>query len=148
MLLTLQRTSLGPRATLGHLDIDGVAECVTLEDVVRLDDPATPKDEGAKIQDQTAIPAGRYKVVIDFSQRFGKLMLHVLDVPGFTGIRIHSGNTHADTSGCILVGLVVDGPDRIHGGSVALPRLFTKVKAALDRREEVWITVLNEFGVG
>lgn len=81
-------------ATPGLLLIDGVFVCWTLEDVVR----------EVKIPGETAIPAGRYDVRLSLSQRFQKVLPEVLAVPGFTGIRIHAGNTVKDTSGCVLVG--------------------------------------------
>jgi len=143
MELALHRTSLGPSATLGELFMDGIRECVTLEDVVR----DLKADGSGKVFGATAIPAGRYAVTIDFSQKFGKDMLHILGVPYFTGIRIHSGNTDLNTEGCVLVGQVVDGPDHVHGGSIELPLLQAKIKVALDAMEEVWITITDDFVV-
>jgi hypothetical protein len=70
--------------------------CDTLEDKVRI--------PFIKITGQTAIPAGTYKMILDYSYRFNKIMPHILDVPYFEGIRIHSGNTSEDTEGCILLG--------------------------------------------
>ena len=90
-------------ATLGILLIDGVFTCWTLEDVVR----------EVKIPGETAIPAGRYAVRLSFSQRFQKTLPELLAVPGFVGIRVHAGNTQADTAGCVLVG-------RKRGNSVVL----------------------------
>lgn len=141
MELTLHRTFLGTKATHGALYIDGVYECLTLEDVVR----DLKQDGSGKVQDETAIPAGRYEVIINFSPRFKKQYMRLIDVPFFSGILIHSGNTVADTKGCILVGQQKDSDTHIHGGSVALPLLQAKVQAALDQQEGVWITILNEF---
>ena len=141
MLLTLLRRPSGPKATLGDLDIDGIPFCITLEDVVRADpDPATPANE-AKVYGETAIPAGRYKIEINFSQKFQKLMIAVLDVPGFTGIRIHSLNDAEETLGCIGVGAIIDGPNRIHGGSTVLPHLFSIIQEALSLGESVWLEI-------
>ena len=139
MELTLNRKPSSDHATLGSLLVDGMLECITLEDVVRDLGP----DGKGKVQDATAIPAGRYRVIINMSPRLGRPMMRLLDVPFFDGILIHSGNDDADTHGCILVGQVIDGPDHIHGGSLALPTLKQKVQTALDDKQEVWITIID-----
>lgn len=91
-------------------DRDGVCrfysrfECYTLEDAVRGDgDPAAVAEW--KIKGKSAIPYGTYKVIISDSPKFKKRTPELLGVPGFSKIRIHSGNTPADTDGCILVGM-------------------------------------------
>ena len=137
MEIILQRKPSGFRATIGELTVDGTFECFTLEDVVRELGP----DGAGKIQNETAIQAGRYKVIIDFSQRFQKPMLHVLDVPFFTGIRIHSGNTDQNTEGCVLVGSQWVGEDLITGGSHELPNLMARIQQQLDSGHEVWIWI-------
>jgi len=139
MNLTLHREPSAENATLGELFVNGTYECKTLEDVVR---DLGPNGEG-KVPGATAIPAGRYQVIINMSPRLKRMMMRLLEVPHFDGVLIHSGNTDADTAGCILVGQVVDGPDRIHGGSLALPILQRKVQDALDAGEQVWIEVFD-----
>ena len=96
MLITVQRKHFSEVATIGDMLIDGKFLCNTLEDKVR--------DNGQKIAGKTAIPYGRYEVVTSMSNRFGKLLPLLLEVPNFSGVRIHSGNTSNDTEGCILVG--------------------------------------------
>lgn len=96
MNITVKRIFKGPDYTIGKLSIDGHYFCDTLEDTVR---PA-----GVKIPGRTAIPAGKYQIEITESIRFNRLMPIIKDVPGFSGVRIHSGNTAEDTEGCILVG--------------------------------------------
>lgn len=102
LILTLERWQHGLTSTLGSLFVDDKFLCFTLEDVVR-EVPELPVEEW-KIKDQTAIPKGTYPVKLTFSNRFQKDMPQIVGVPGFTGIRIHPGNTDQDTSGCILVG--------------------------------------------
>ena len=97
MELILKRDILADGYTLGLLSVDGKPYCYTVEDMVR---------EGVKIPGKTAIPYGRYKVIVNMSNRFKKLMPLLIDVPGFEGVRIHSGNTAEDTEGCIIVGKI------------------------------------------
>lgn len=127
MNLVLQREILSDQSTIGKLSIvDGGFIAFTLEDVLR----------DHKIDGITAIPAGRYRVVLTMSQRFKKVLPILLDVPNFTGIRIHSGNTSLDTEGCILVGME-RGKDCVLRSREALKLLMEKLEG------EVWITILN-----
>lgn len=95
MKLLLVRDTFTDKSTIGKLYIDGEFFCYTLEDVVR----------DKKIFGETAIPYGTYSIILDVSYRFKKVTPRLLDVPEFTGVRIHAGNTAEDTHGCILVGL-------------------------------------------
>lgn len=92
--------------TIGSLYIDGVKFCDTLEDVDRKlkQQDTVASIQATKVYGKTAIPTGIYDVIIDYSNRFKKNMPHIVNVPGFEGIRIHSGNTEEDTDGCILLG--------------------------------------------
>lgn len=133
MVLRLDRIHKLSDCTIGKLFIDNVFECYTLEDVVR----------AVKIPNETAIPAGAYDVVIDDSPKYKRLMPHILDVPNFIGIRIHSGNTDKDTSGCILVGDTLDLPNqRILNSRIAFNRLFRKLQAA--DKIMIWIDAGHE----
>ncbi|MBR1980624.1 DUF5675 family protein [Candidatus Proelusimicrobium excrementi] len=96
MNIIIKRIFKGPDYTIGRLSIDGKYFCDTLEDTVRA--------PGVKIPGKTAIPAGKYKIKLTESLRFKKLMPRLENVPGFTGVLIHSGNTAEDSGGCILVG--------------------------------------------
>jgi hypothetical protein len=89
----------------------------------------------------TAIPAGTYEVVINFSERFKRPLLLLLKVPDFEGVRIHPGNTEADTEGCILVGRMKP-PDFIGESRVAFEALFTKMQDAA-AREKIFIEIVD-----
>ena len=119
MLIEVKRLEFKDTHTVGKLYINGVYECFTLEDAVR---------NGTKIIGKTAIPIGTYKVIIDASTRFKQDMPHILDVPDFTGVRIHSGNTSADTDGCILLGSTWAGKDFIGNSKIAYKKFFDKLK--------------------
>jgi hypothetical protein len=129
MELQLKRTDFFENSTIGELSVNGELECYTLEDKVR----------PVKIKGKTAIPAGRYEVIINYSQRFNRPLPLFLNVPNFEGVRIHSGNTAADTEGCILVGMTKE-EEFIGQSKVAFERLFPKLKAASDT-EKIFIDI-------
>lgn len=99
-ILNLQRIAEKPDYTIGRLYINGVRFCDTLEPPVR----DLQADGSGKVKGKTAIPAGEYYVQVTQSPRFRRLLPLLLNVPHFSGVRIHAGNTVADTQGCILVG--------------------------------------------
>ena len=116
--------------TIGKLSNEGKFICYTLEDRVR----------ESKIPGVTAIPRGNYKVIKSYSNRFKRDMLLLVDVPGFSGIRIHSGNTAKDTEGCILVGLTA-GDEEIYRSREALRMLEDELFPALERNVDVFIKI-------
>ena len=135
MDIRLRRMWYTEKSTSGMLIIDGVTECFTLEDVARPD--------GVKLDGITCIQPGEYIVTIDFSDRFQKDMPRLINVPFFSGIRIHAGNVAADTHGCILVG-TDRGHDAVWSSRIAFEKVFAKIKAAFDRQEPICLTVTNE----
>ena len=92
--------------TIGKLYVDGKYFCDVLEDVDRGLDSSMTESEilEKKVKGQTAIPTGHYVINITYSPKYKRMMPLLLDVKGFSGIRIHSGNTAKDTEGCLLVG--------------------------------------------
>lgn len=106
MELKIVRNKLNKEFTEGKLYINGAYFCDTLEDKDRglLQSMSVDTIKTIKVYKETCIPYGKYKVILSMSKRFGKVMPELLDVKGFIGIRIHSGNTIYDTEGCILVG--------------------------------------------
>jgi hypothetical protein len=99
----LQRVGFDDEVTIGELSIGGHRICYVCEDAVR-EVPGEPVEKW-KIKGATAIPVGRYEIKRTFSNRFQVTMPQLMAVPGFEGIRIHPGNTSADTEGCLLPGL-------------------------------------------
>lgn len=93
--------------TIGQLYVNGQFKCNTLEDTDRRLYQGQPIADIAKkkIAGQTAIPTGTYRLQVTESPKFGRELVEVCDVPGFVGIRIHRGNTAADSAGCVLVGM-------------------------------------------
>lgn len=143
MNLLLQSGPSKDKATSGSLFVDGVWECYTLEDEVR-EVPGQPVSTW-KVPKETAIPAGRYKVTLETSARFGPDTITINAVPGFVGVRMHGGNTAEDTEGCPLVGTSLDwDSDRISGASLGcLDQLKDKIRAGLANGGAVWIDVIR-----
>ncbi|WP_044003040.1 DUF5675 family protein [Hymenobacter swuensis] len=133
MHLTLKRTTFTTESTIGKLSIEGKFECYVLEDVVR-------KPGAGKVWGKTAIPAGTYPVTITYSNRFRRLMPLLSGVKGFEGIRIHSGNTAADTEGCLLVG-TSQAKDFVGNSRAAYAVLYNKLKTSIDAGDGVTITI-------
>ena len=133
MLLTVNRRWYTDKSTIGELLVNNDFFCFTLEDVVR--------EPGVKIPGQTAIPAGHYKVVYDYSPKHQHNLPHILDVPMFTRILIHPGNTNVDTEGCILVGLHREA-DRITESRKAFDQLLPVLKQGW-KDGMIWIEINN-----
>ena len=105
MELLLERKWFKSEYTIGRLYVNGEFFCNTLEDTVRDINKNGTFDCGEfKIKGHTAIPYGEYEVIVNYSPKFKRELPRLLNVPHFEGILIHRGNTHHDSSGCILVG--------------------------------------------
>ena len=134
MELTLNRIFLGGSATIGELLINDKHLCDTLEDRVR--------PEGEKVYGKTAIPEGKYEIELTHSPRFKKILPEILNVPNFSGIRIHTGNSSKDTEGCIIVG-TWDGEkeDWVGSSKIAFDKLMPLLEEATNNKEKITITV-------
>lgn len=140
MLLEVKREPSARGCTLGTLYVDGEFECFTLEDVVReIPEQAV---ETWKTPGETAIPSGTYEVTVTNSAHFGRMLPLLLKVPGFEGVRIHSGNVAADTEGCILVGVRKTDLE-VLDSRLAFQSLFAKMLAARARNEPIHIRISN-----
>ena len=105
MKLTLKRIALRSTYTIGRLYVDGNYFCDTLEDTVRDLNKNGKFDNGEKkVYAKTAIPYGTYEIKWTYSPRFKKYTPQLMNVPSFSGIRIHAGNSSTDTEGCLLLG--------------------------------------------
>ena len=140
MELVLERIYFAPTYTIGKLYIDGVYFCDTLEDVNRDINKNGKFDNGeVKVHSKTCIPFGRYEIIMSMSTRFKKIMPELLNVPGFLGIRMHSGNTDEDTEGCILVGKnTITG--KITESKITTGALYSKLTEAV-KKDKVYITI-------
>lgn len=132
MELKLVRDACGADCTLGKLFVDEAFDCYTVEDVVRPD--------GRKIPGKTAIPDGRYRVVVSRSPRFRRDLPLLENVPNFEGVRIHPGNTAEDTEGCIIPGRARTARG-VAQSRLAFDKLFTALKAEVAGGREVWLSV-------
>lgn len=139
MELLLKRIFRGDKYTIGRLYIDGNYYCDVLEDTDRglSNDMSEEEIKRIKIYGRTAIPKGTYKVEVTYSPKFKRYLPILLNVKGYTGIRIHSGNSHEDTLGCLLVGFNKEK------GKVLNSRVTSDKLTALLRNceEEIHITI-------
>lgn len=131
MNIELKRRYLGEVYTIGSLSIDGQYFCDTLEDAVRQ----------VKVYGKTAIPYGRYNIILNVSPHFGRILPRLIDVPQFDGVLIHRGNTAEDTAGCILV-----GENKVKGKVInSTPYeigLVKMMQEAIDRGEKITIEII------
>lgn len=138
MELLIKRQPSTEHGTFGRLYVDEVFACFSLEDEVR--EVAGKNVSEWKVKGETAIPAGRYKVIITHSNRFNRDLPLLLNVEGFTGIRIHPGNTQDNTEGCILVG-TDKNETGLRNSRLAFQELLADMQEALVHGEEVFITI-------
>ena len=141
MELELTRKVRTNNSTIGELSINDIFECFIIEDKDRglRKDMTLSELINKKVHGNTAIPSGRYEVVISFSNRFKKMLPLLMDVPAYEGIRIHPGNTAADTEGCLLPGRN-KGTDAVTSSRLAFTALSEKLKAAASV-EKIFMTV-------
>lgn len=134
MILTLKRYKSTNGTTLGRLFNGDEFLCYILEDQVRKNQP--------KVFGETAIPAGTYQITVTMSPHFGRLLPLLNNVPRFEGVRIHSGNTKADTEGCLITGTTVS-PDgmSVFNSRLAFGKVFDVINSALNKKENVVIDI-------
>jgi hypothetical protein len=142
MEINVKREWLNDQCSIGELSINGVFECFTLEDKDRGLTQSMPLSDIQKIKvyGSTAIPKGRYPVVVQFSEKHQKDLPTLRNVPDFGGVEMHPGNTDVDTLGCILVGQMRT-QNSVLNSVKAFNIFFPKVQAAFNRNEPIFITI-------
>jgi len=142
MELILKRTRKGQGYTEGELYVMCAPKfvpeffCNTIEPEWR-----NLRHGGEKVMGRTAIPEGRYRIELDASPKWRRLMPYLVNVPGFTGVQIHPGNSSADTEGCILVGEKIQA-DMIISSRTHFTDLYNMIEAAVLEGELVTITIV------
>ena len=152
MNITVERKWRKPSYTIGKMYIDGNVFCDTLEDEDRgLESTMSPERiSNIKVYGETAIPSGTYEVRMTHSPRFstrtwakkyGGKVPELINVKGFSGIRIHPMNYPKDTLGCIGV-----GRNTVKGGITQSTEYYYKllddyILPAINRKEKILISV-------
>lgn len=136
MKIELIRDDFTDKRTLGKLYVDGNYFGETCEDC----DRHLENGQEEKVYGETAISRGLYKVVLSHSHHFGRILPEVLDVPGFSGVRIHGGNSAADSLGCVLLGRVRTA-DGVANCAATVQRLIDMIDAAEEAGEVVTLEV-------
>jgi hypothetical protein len=144
MEIRVKRIALKETYTIGRLYVDGEYICDTIEDKVR----------DIKIQNETAIPYGRYKVAMNYkspkysnfdkykwAKEYDGYLPRLIDVPEFDGILIHVGNTSLDTSGCILVGENKEKGKVINSVATFNRLMKDYLLKAKEKNENIWIVI-------
>ena len=160
MEITIKRIYFNEQSTIGALQVNGEYLMDTLEP------KAINWQVEKKVMGETAIPEGRYRLRMRHSAHYRCDMPFLEDVPYFTGIMIHTGNTVKDTRGCILVGKnltpnlttnltpnLTPSPSPKERGVLSDSRknflsLYGRIERAIERGEEVWVTVRSYKGWG
>lgn len=148
MLIKIDRKYKKEKYTISNLYVngkrftDGKNYCNALEDTDRglTSDMTVDQILKRKVYGQTAIPRGEYIITITYSPAFSRLLPLVNTVKGFTGVRIHSGNSAKDTYGCVLIGRnnVVG---QVTNSRYWFKLLYAQIKKALDRGEIVKLVI-------
>ena len=103
----------------------------------------TPEEiKKIKIHGQTAIPSGRYEIRVTLSARFRRQLPILLNVPGYAGVRIHPGNTDANTEGCLLPGKN-DRVGQVSNSRATMAALQKQIEEAIYQNSKVYIEIVD-----
>lgn len=150
MEIIVKRKWRGVNSTLSVVYVDGKIQDYILEDIDRdlNSDMTAMQILKVKIKGKTAIPIGRYPVTVTYSNRFKRRLPLLGNVKGFAGIRIHPGNTHENTDGCLLPGAtrsLTDGDYHVESSRLACTKLEDQIHTALNKGEKVWIEIIQAY---
>jgi len=136
MIIKMHRHTFTEFATFSDIvDSKGERICYILEDTDR-----RLESGGTKLYGRTAIPRGKYKVMIDYSPRFNRELPRLLGVKDFAGVRIHAGNKPEDTEGCLIPGLKMQPEKNWVSNSIAAFNALVKVIKSADP-DDCWIEI-------
>lgn len=143
MRLKLKRHFSGENYTIGRLYVNGKLFCDTIEDIVReLPSVCNEIRSGKqcqckeKVYSKTAIPAGPYKITMEYSPKFKRALPYLHDVPHFSGILIHPGVDEKSSAGCIIV-----GKNTVKGKVTASRATSDALNAILSTAKDITITI-------
>lgn len=142
MNILVNRIAKRDTYTIGKVYINDQYFCDSIEDKDRglTDSMSETEITSKKVYGETAIPTGTYTVTLTYSNKFKKVLPSINNVKGFSGIRIHSGNTAKDSLGCILVGQNKE-VGKVLNSRVTFDKLFAKLQEASSKGEKVTITI-------
>lgn len=129
----LTRKEFTEKSTIGELTLEGKHQCYILEDKTR-------KPDEKKVFGKTAIPYGRYQIIITQSAKFKRLLPLLVNVPGYEGIRIHKGNSDLDSEGCLIVGSS-KAKDWVSGSKDAFDVIFPQLQKQLAEGSKIFVTI-------
>lgn len=142
MNILVNRIAKRDTYTIGKVYINDQYFCDSIEDKDRglTDSMSETEITSKKVYGETAIPTGTYTVTLTYSNKFKKVLPSINNVKGFSGIRIHSGNTAKDSLGCILVGQNKE-VGKVLNSRVTFDKLFAKLQEASSKGEKITITI-------
>lgn len=142
MDLLISRREFSDRSTIGDFSINGKFQCYVLEPVDRGLHAGMSLEEIKKIKipERTAIPYGRYKVIMAWSGNFKMFVPLYLAIPGFDSVEFHIGCKPSDTHACTLPGLSKQR-DMVLNSTKAFNLVVPQINSAFERGEEIWITI-------
>jgi len=142
MDIQVKRVEFSEKSTISDCYVNGEWVCYILEDKDRQrqeNGSVVVWNKDLKVPKETAIPRGRYEVIVSFSNRFNKYLPLLLAVPAYEGVRIHPGNTDADTEGCLLPG-TWKGKDQVSESRKAFKKLFALIQKA-EKKEKIYLNI-------